>query len=211
NSLLSTFTNGDENSIVSPLLGNVCFASSLFGFCFTLKSFAKLYADTYEGVNYVEFAKHLWGDVYFHSKSRKFTKKQPHSTANRSFIEFILEPMYKLIAQVVGDVDTTLLDTLAELDIRVSKEELKMNIRPLLRIVCNRFMGDFSGFVDMCVEHIKSPFDNAETKTNHIYTGPKEGILFNDMAQCNQNGVLMVHSSKMYPTEDCTFFQSYEQ
>lgn len=207
NSLLSTYTNGDEGSLVSPILGNVCFASSLFGFCFTLKSFAKLYADTYEGVNYIEFAKRLWGDVYFHSKSRKFTKKQPHSTANRSFIEFILEPMYKLIAQVVGDVDTTLLDTLAELDIRVSKEELKMNIRPLLRIVCNRFIGDFSGFVDMCVEHVKSPLDNAEIKTNHIYTGPKEGILYNDMAQCNQNGVLMVHSSKMYPTEDCTFFQ----
>ncbi|KAL5285301.1 EFTUD2 family protein [Megaselia abdita] len=207
NSLMSTYTNGDENAIVSPILGNVCFASSLFGICFTLKSFAKLYADTYEGVNYVEFAKRLWGDMYFHSKSRKFTKKQPHSTANRSFIEFILEPMYKLIAQVVGDVDTTLLDTLAELDIRVSKEELKMNIRPLLRIVCNRFLGDFSGFVDMCVEHVKSPSDNAKNKTDHIYTGPKEGVLYDDMSQCNQSGVLMVHSSKMYPTEDCTFFQ----
>lgn len=54
---------------MSPVLGNVCFASSLYGFCFTLKSFAKLYADTYEGVNYVEFAKRLWGDMYFHSKS----------------------------------------------------------------------------------------------------------------------------------------------
>jgi len=57
-------------------------------------------------------------------------------------VEFILEPMYKLIAQVVGDVDTTLSDTLAELNVRVSKEEMKSNIRPLLRLVCNRFMGD---------------------------------------------------------------------
>jgi len=50
-------------------LGNVCFASSLYGFCFTLKSFAKLYADTYEGVAYLDFAKRLWGDMYFNSKT----------------------------------------------------------------------------------------------------------------------------------------------
>lgn len=65
----STYGSADDNLMVSPVLGNVCFASSLYGFCFTLKSFAKLYADTYEGVNYNEFAKRLWGDMYFHSKS----------------------------------------------------------------------------------------------------------------------------------------------
>lgn len=55
--------------MVSPVMGNVCFASSLYGFCFTLKSFAKLYADTYTDVNYVDFAKRLWGDIYFQPKT----------------------------------------------------------------------------------------------------------------------------------------------
>lgn len=77
--------------------------------------------------------------------SRKFTKKPPHQTAQRSFIEFILEPLYKVFAQVVGDVDLQLADSLAELGISLTKEEMKLNVRPLLRIVCNRFMGDFSG------------------------------------------------------------------
>lgn len=115
--------------------------------------------------------------------------------------------MYKLIAQVVGDVDTTLADTLAELNIRITKEEMKTNIRPLLRMVCNRFLCDFSGFVDMCVEHIQSPLENAKKKVDHIYTGPKEGRIYQNMIDCNQNGTLMVHSAKMYPTDDCTFFQ----
>lgn len=115
--------------------------------------------------------------------------------------------MYKLIAQVVGDVDSSLSDTLAELNIRITKEEMKNNIRPLLRLVCNRFLSDFSGFVDMCVEHIRSPLDNAKRKVDHIFTGPKEGKIYQDMITCNQNGNLMVHSSKMYPTDDCTFFQ----
>lgn len=138
---------------------------------------------------------------------RKFTKKPPHNSAQRSFVEFILEPLYKLFAQVVGDVDAALLDTLAELEIRVTKEEMKCNIRPLLRLICNRFLGDFSGFVQMCVEHIQSPLDNARNKVDHMYTGPKYGTIYDSMVNCDQNGALMVHSSKMYPTDDCTFFQ----
>ncbi|XP_029709612.2 116 kDa U5 small nuclear ribonucleoprotein component [Aedes albopictus] len=206
NGLLTLY--GDANvKQVSPILGNVCFASSLYGICFTLKSFARLYADTYDGVNPVEFSRRLWGDMYFHNKSRKFTKKPPHSSAHRSFVEFILEPLYKLFAQVVGDVDTTLADTLAELNIRVTKEEMKCNIRPLLRLICNRFIGDFCGFVDMCVEHIQSPLDNAQNKIDHIYTGVKESGIYQDMMNCDQSAQLMVHTSKMYPTEDCTFFQ----
>lgn len=115
--------------------------------------------------------------------------------------------MYKLFAQVVGDVDSTLTNTLAELNIRVTKDEMKCNIRPLLRLICNRFLLDFSGFVDMCVDHIKSPLDNAKNIIDHIYTGPKSHLMYDDMINCRQDGKLMVHSAKMYPTDDCTFFQ----
>lgn len=65
----STHSTDENPYVVSPVLGNVCFASSLYGICFTLKSFAKLYADTYPSVNYVDFAKRLWGDVYFQPKT----------------------------------------------------------------------------------------------------------------------------------------------
>jgi U5 small nuclear ribonucleoprotein component len=84
----------------------VCFASSQYGFCFTLKAFAQLYTETYfpssgnTGFNPAEFAKRMWGDVYFNPKTRKFAKKAPHSSAQRTFVEFILEPLYKIFAQV---------------------------------------------------------------------------------------------------------------
>lgn len=70
NALLSLYGGGGDDSkmMISPVLGNVCFASSLYGFSFTLKSFSKLYADTYPGVDYVEFARRLWGDQYYHAK-----------------------------------------------------------------------------------------------------------------------------------------------
>ena len=47
NSLLSLYSDSEDTPIVSPLLGNVCFASAKYGVCFTLYSFAKLYADNF--------------------------------------------------------------------------------------------------------------------------------------------------------------------
>lgn len=112
------------------------------GICFTKKSFGKLYTDVNAGVSAGELARKLWGDMYFHNKSWMFKNKPPHSSAQRSVVEFILEPLHKLFAQVVRDVDTTLADTLTELNMCVTMEKMKCNKRPLLRLICNRFICD---------------------------------------------------------------------
>ena len=52
--------------------------------------------------------------------------------------------------------------------IHLRKEELKLNIRPLLRLICQKFFGGFNGFVDMCVQHIPSPAANANKKVQHL-------------------------------------------
>ncbi|NXX98134.1 U5S1 protein, partial [Centropus bengalensis] len=208
NGLISMYST-DENLVLSPLLGNVCFASSQYSICFTLGSFAKIYADTYGDINYQEFAKRLWGDIYFNPKTRKFTKKAPTSSSQRSFVEFILEPLYKILAQVVGDVDTTLPRTLDELGIHLTKEELKLNIRPLLRLVCKKFFGEFTGFVDMCVQHIPSPKVGAKTKIEHTYTGGVDSDLGEAMSECDPDGPLMCHTTKMYSTDDGVQFHAF--
>ena len=211
NGLIGLYADEENTQVLSPLLGNVCFASAKYSICFTLKSFAQLYSDTYDSsINATEFAKRLWGDMYFNSKTRKFTKKSPHGSAQRSFIEFILEPVYKIFAQVVGDVDLSLPMLCDELGIRLTKEESKMNVRPLLRLVFQRFLGDFSGFTDMVANHIASPLDNAKTKVQHIYSGNLDTQRAADMINCDaDNGHLMIHSTKQYPTEDATSFHVF--
>ena len=72
---------------------------------------------------------------------RTFSRKAPSIDASRSFVEFIFEPLYKIFAQTVGDVDTTLPQTLDELGIVINKTELSMNIKPLLRLICQKFFG----------------------------------------------------------------------
>lgn len=51
------------------------------------------------------------------------------------------------VDQVVGDVDECLPRVCDELGVHLTKEEQKLNIRPLLRLVCRRFFGDFTGNV----------------------------------------------------------------
>ena len=202
NGLLSVHGDPENPTMVSPILGNVCFASGYYHLCFTLQSFAKTYEETFGDVNVNEFAKRLWGDLYFNSKTRKFSKKSLGPNSQRTFVEFILEPIYKIFAQIAGDVDECMPRLCDELGIHLSKEEKKMNIRPLIRLVNSRAFGPFNGFVDMVVNHIPSPAKAAETKVGQIYTGPLDSQIAQSMVDCDPNGPLMLHTTKMYPTED---------
>ena len=47
NNIIQTFSSSEQCTLISPLLGNVCFSSSLYGFCFTLESFAEIYVQAY--------------------------------------------------------------------------------------------------------------------------------------------------------------------
>lgn len=140
---------------------------------------------------------------------RRFSRKPINSQSQRTFVEFILEPLYKLFAQVVGDVDTTLPDVLSELGISLTKTEMKMNIRPLLRLICSRFLGDFTCLVDMCVDHIPSPSKNAKNKIETIWKGPSDCPLGESMIECDPNGPLMVHTTKQYATQDASTFHVF--
>ncbi|CAL8073399.1 unnamed protein product [Calicophoron daubneyi] len=216
NSILLTFSEGtgDANNtqpMVSPLLGNVCFASTYYRFCFTLDSFAKIYTDTFmANFDHAELAKRLWGDIYFDPKTRKFSKRPPASTSQRTFVDFVLEPLYKIFAQTVGDVDKCLPTLCNELGIGLSKSEMKINVRPLLRLIFGRFFGDFSGFVDMCVNHIPSPVAAASAKVGNCYTGPLDSLLAKEMLACNMNSsYVMVHTTKLYPDSEAVSFHVY--
>ncbi|KJE94786.1 elongation factor Tu GTP binding domain containing 2 [Capsaspora owczarzaki ATCC 30864] len=159
--------------LVSPLRGNVMFASSRYGVLFTVQSFADLYAKLHgQGFDAKELAKRLWGNSFYDPATRSFHAKSQNSTMQRSFVAFVMDPLYKLFAQVVGDTETTLPVVLQELGVRVSNTELRMNVRPLLKIACSRLFGKASCLVDMCIAHIPSPIQAARARIPLIYSGP---------------------------------------
>ena len=161
---------------VSPELGNVCFASFSMGWCFSLESFSRLYFDHFDNggnpaaaasrTSYKDFAKRLWGDVYFNQKTRKFAKSAVTENFTRSFVHFILEPIYKLYAQVVGEETSVLQENLTSVGIALHKSNLKLDVKPLLKVVAEEFFGSFSAFTDMCISHIPDPHDAAQIKAS---------------------------------------------
>lgn len=120
-----------------------------------------------------------------------------------------------------------------ELGIKLTKTELKLNIRPLIRLVCARFFGEFNGFTDMLAEHIPSPVVNARNKIQHTYTGSLElsdtnvhedsddeddnineknqnhNNFLTSMLTCDPDGPLVIHTTKNYSTSDATTFHVY--
>ncbi|KAJ1548054.1 U5 small nuclear ribonucleoprotein component, partial [Nowakowskiella sp. JEL0078] len=209
--------NIDKTQRLSPELGNVCFASSQFGWCFTLKSFAQMYADTFGTFNVEDFAKRLWGNIWFNSESRNFSRKpiarmedvDEDNESERTFVQFILNPLYKIYGQVLAEDTKTLKNTLASLGIYLKTNQLQENVKPLLRLVCSKFFGDAKGFVDMIVNWVPSPSANANKKIEHIYTGPMDSILARSMKSCDPNGPLMIHVTKLYNSDDMTKFEAF--
>ena len=102
----------------------MAFAAPLYGWSFTLESFAELYTEVRAvvrpwfpcatpcqlalavpqvhqvPVDPREFARRLWGDSYFHPDSSGFKRSAPPGGTERTFVQFVLEPLYKIYSQV---------------------------------------------------------------------------------------------------------------
>ena len=197
-----------ERRRLSPEKGNVAFACSTMGWCFTLPSFAKMYADTYPKVDAGEFAVRLWGDIFFNPRSRKFTRKGVEEGAKRAFVNFILEPVYKIYSHTISESPEDLKDTLTTLGISLKPSQYKTDAKVLLRLVCEKFFGPPEGFIDMIVKHVPSPVEGARRELERYYTGPTDSKTAAAMAQCDSDGPLVIQVTKLYSTSDASKFHS---
>eukprot|EP01119_Soliformovum_irregulare_P021699 TRINITY_DN727_c0_g1_i1.p1 TRINITY_DN727_c0_g1~~TRINITY_DN727_c0_g1_i1.p1 ORF type:complete len:1003 (+),score=290.18 TRINITY_DN727_c0_g1_i1:336-3011(+) len=216
NTILSACTPPSTNGTtprLSPELGNVCFACGRSGWSFTLSSFARLYSERMrlsKPMDLDAFTRRLWGDWYV-SEDRKLVNRpgvNPDANEKRSFVSFILEPLYKIYAQVVGETPDQLELMLADLHIRIKNEPINMDTRPLLKLILTRFFGTAHGFVEMCAKHLPSPVTAAPTKVERIYTGPLNSSSAKSMQQCKSDGPLMVHIAKLYSNSDLQSFDA---
>ncbi|KAI0853384.1 P-loop containing nucleoside triphosphate hydrolase protein [Daldinia vernicosa] len=202
--------SGDQKRL-SPEKGNVLFACSQMGWCFTLQSFSKMYADSFPGVNTEEFAKRLWGDIYFNPKKRTFSRKPlpGEERAKRSFIHFVLEPIYKVFSHTISQSPEELKGVLATLGIVLKPSQYKTDAKVLLKLVCEQFFGPSTGFVDMIVKNVPSPLEAAERKLEQYYTGPLDTKVAESMKKCDQDGPLVVHITKLFNSSDAKSFYSF--
>lgn len=130
-------------------------------------------------------------------------------SVHRSFIQFILEPIYKIFAHTVGEIDGTFRVLCKELSVNLNKSEFKMNVVPVLTLFCKQFFGSFAGFVDVVSKFIPSPFENTDRKITHLYTGDINTQIGESLLNCDPSGPLLVHIAKLYPTSDGLAFHAF--
>jgi U5 small nuclear ribonucleoprotein component len=198
NSLIGQASNGRYNQhnglLLSPARGNVAFCSATHGWLFTLQSFAQVYMDTLsnhglgENLSVDDFAKRLWGDSFLDPATRTFqtsprdcsVQQDNGMPVQRTFCQFVLEPLYKIYTACLGEREAQVNPMLRSVGVLLSKEELRASARPLLRTALSRFLGKATcGFVDMIVKHMYvTPVCSTDSLPMPAYI-PKGGNQYN--------------------------------
>ncbi|BFZ55935.1 hypothetical protein PYCC9005_002976 [Savitreella phatthalungensis] len=180
---------------VSPERGNVIFTAATLGWSFTLDSFARFYAEQYRGIMVEDFALRLWGDFFYDEQTRRFNRSSEAVLGGkRSFVHFILEPIYKLVTHTLATEKPELEKTLASLGIKLKPAAYKLDARPLLELVSQEFFGEAKSMVDVIFRTIKPPHRSSPAKLEHLY----QGLPMQDGLLC--------HAIKLLPATDALSF-----
>lgn len=157
-------------------------------------------------VDFRQFASKLWGDQYFHPETRTFKKRAPPGGGDRSFVQFVMEPMYKIFSQVMGEEKAGVDAVIREFGVYLKHATFSMDAKPLLKEVLTRVFGTATGLVDMMVRHLPSARAATEAKVRGCYTGPLDNDLAHHMLSCDAKGPLVAHIAKLVPKSDCSGF-----
>ena len=180
---------------ISPLLGNVVFGSSFYNFAFSLESYAEMYGYSFKFDKAI-LQKVLWGNYYYDRENRKFITKPSKEFSKRTFVEFILEPIYKIFSHTVSKDRNELKPILNQLGVYLRQHEFKIDTKPLLILIFKRLFGKTHTMVDMIVKHIPSTLVATKKKVELNYTGSRDNEYYPLLLKCDSNGPLMVNIVK---------------
>lgn len=116
----------------------------------------------------------------------------------RTFVVFILEPLYKLISHIASDEKEDLDPILAQLSIKLSKSDYKLTTRRILRKVFSQLFTDASAFVDLVLTSIPSPLENSINRFRQHYSGTLDSNLVESVKNCDGSGPLVIFITKNY-------------
>ncbi len=185
--------------LVSPVLDTVLFASTLHKWCFSLHSWVDVHISTklnsatttasrnnannlrdMTPTDKARFAKKLWGNWWFNSKTCGFSKTPnvdggdggDDADALNTFGYFILEPLYKMYSSIVGSDSEDLISISKQLGVSLSKSESAGNVTFLLRTILSRCIGSTASIITSISNRVSPPSNTLLLqKLKHLYTG----------------------------------------
>ena len=80
--------------------------------------------------------------------------------------QFILEPLYKIYSQVLGEPESSVKAMLAEFGVYLKPSAFRQDVKPLLKDACASIFGSATGLTDMMVRHFPSSRAASATKVS---------------------------------------------
>ncbi|KAF9982500.1 Elongation factor 2 [Modicella reniformis] len=194
--------------MIHPEKGSVAFASGLQGWAFTIPLFADRYAKKF-GVDRQKMAAKLWGDNYFNSATKKWTKQNTTADGKlleRAFNVFILDVIFKISNTVMNNTMDNVLAMLVKLQVELTPDEMELQGKPLLKTILNKYLPVGDVLMRMAVIHLPSPITAQQHRVNVLYEDHLDEECATGIRDCNPNGPLMLYVSRMVPSSDKRHF-----
>jgi elongation factor 2 len=195
--------------------GSVGFGSGLHGWAFTLKQFAEMYASKF-GVDTEKMMKKLWGENFFNSKTKKWSKEKAEDN-KRSFCMYVLDPIYMVFDAIMNFKKEQTEKLLGKLTTAAGKlvkdvlkpEEKEMEGKPLMKAVMRNWLPAGEAMFQMIVIHLPSPVTAQKYRAELLYEGPHDDAACMGIKNCDTEAPLMMYVSKMVPTSDKGRFYAF--
>jgi len=103
----------------------VAFGSALFGWAFSIPKFARMYAEKLK-IPAKDLEKKLWGDNYYDPSKKKWITENVGSdgkTLKRGFVEFVMDPVIRLVKGIMEDKKEMVFKIIATLGITLDQDQ----------------------------------------------------------------------------------------
>lgn len=137
---------------VSPAKGDIYFASTRYRFFFGIDFFARKSLSQLIKPG-ISIDKLLWGNIYYDFDKREFTKSSKNKSVRRTFVDFVLDPVYKIFSHIVAKEKEALRQFLFKMGLEVKNKLVEeISLKELLQNVLGNFLCDVPSFVQRVSE-----------------------------------------------------------
>ena len=192
-------------SIIDPTKGNVAFAAGKDGWAFTLTQFAEILNRKKKQPNPSLVTK-LWGENYFNTETNKWQTSNDTGTESklsRSFNQFVLEPIYKVLNTCIENKHDDLSKLCDKLDLKFKFKADEYVGKELMKSFMKKWLPAADALLELIVSHLPSPIEAQRYRVNNLYEGPLDDEAAIGIRECDKKGPLMIYISKMVPDPGC--------
>jgi elongation factor 2 len=225
NVIIESYKFGGFNWSVDVVSGTVAFGSGLHQWGFTMKSFAKFYAEKFNTTP-EKMAEKLWGDwVFAEGEGGKGGKwifsntvnsnggVDRESGAKRAFVAFIMDPIIAMFQAVMNNELTKkgtpkAWNMATNVGVNLSEEEKKtLTGKSLLKRIMQKWLPVADAILEMIILHLPSPAKAQAYRCETLYDGPLDDEAATAIRTCDTSDTapLMMYVSKMIPGADNRF------